>query len=817
MPGTERLAHSFAGMVISYPRTVLLIFLVCAAALGWQARHFRMDAGADTLLTKDNEHYIQTQIVDRRFSSQEFLLVAYRPRDRPLLSEQTFDDLRTLDRKLSRLDRVESVRSILDVPLLPQGGLAAQSDMADWTMERRHFSPKELKQIFSGHPIYEGLLINRDQTATALQVLFKKDKALAAIDSRRTDLHLKSLQGGLSREQRQELAQLDRKADPLERRLDQARVAELETIRGILAGYEGEADIYLGGVHVLGHQLIQTITNDLIVFGTAIGVMICLVLLVLFCGLRWVAIPVVCCACSVLSTMGLFGLLGLKATVISSSFIALQLILTLAIAIHLIVQYREYSATHPDWSQAKRVRQTLIRKAGPCLYAGFTNIVGFASLLFSTLQPVIDFGWMMSIAMCFSIVTSLILFPAMMVLFKKEPAAKRRNISHYLLDFSAWLTLKHAVPIVSVSALVLAVSAGGLFLLDVENSFINYFRDTTRVNKELTFIDRELGGTTPLDITYTIPDGERKADLVLTAGSVQTLQRIQQSLKQHDAVGKTLSVVNFTELARELNGGKPLTEYELTALYLTMEQGLRSDLLGSFFSPQDSQLRIAVRIKDTTENLNRAQLIADLHADMRKLGIPADRYQLTNLFVLYQDILHQLFTSQILTLGVSFAVLALAIFVIFRSVRIALICVTPNVLSTVMVLGLMGWTGIPLDFMTIMIAAIAMGITVDDTIHYIDRYLEELRNGSGARAIERTHSSVGYALLYTSLIVILGFSLLAFSDFIPSVLFGLLTALAMALAVLFDLTLLPALLNKFVRAPMRQNVSTGQRVEATAK
>jgi hypothetical protein len=258
-------------------------------------------------------------------------------------------------------------------------------------------------------------------------------------------------------------------------------------------------------------------------------------------------------------------------------------------------------------------------------------------------------------------------------------------------------------------------------------------------------------------------------------------------------------VVNFTELARDLNGGKPLTEYELTALYLTMEKDLRSDLLGSFFSPEHSQVRFAVRIKDTTEGLNRTRLIADVNADMQKLGIPPDQYTLSNLFILYQDILHQLYRSQILTLGVSFGVLALAIFGIFRSVRIALICVAPNVLSTVIVLGLMGWLGIPLDFMTIMIAAIAMGITVDDTIHYIDRYLEELREGAGEEAVARAHSSVGYALLYTSLIVILGFALLAFSDFIPSVLFGLLTALAMALAVLFDLTLLPALLDRFVR------------------
>ncbi|MBI3299788.1 MAG: MMPL family transporter [Elusimicrobia bacterium] len=804
MTTAERLASSTVRLVVSRPRAVLLVFLAAAAALGWQARRFRIDAGADTLLTKDNEFYIQSNVVDRRYASQEFLLVAYKPRSWPVLSERTFEDLRAMKRKLSGLERVRSVRSILDVPLVPPGsGFSAQSDLADWTMERRRYSLEELRRGFSGHPVYEDLLINKAQTATALQVLFKKDEELDAIDGRITGLESRSLRGGLSRDERRTLARLKELAEPLESRLDRVRVLELESIRGILSEYEDDADIYIGGIHALGHQLVQIITNDLLVFGGAIGAMICLVLYLLFRRLRWVLIPAVCCACSVLSTLGLFGLLGFKGTVISSSFVALQLILTLSIAVHLIVQYREYAAERPDWDQAELVRQTLSRKAIPCFYAGFTNVVGFSSLLLSTLQPVIDFGWMMSIAMLCSIVVCLILFPAMMALFEKEPAVERLRPARALLGFSARAARKHARLTVVLSAAMLAAGAAGLPRLDVENSFIDYFRATTKVRQELSFIDRELGGTTPLDLTYRIPDAERKKDLVLSAGSVLTMQRIQRSLQRHEAVGKTLSVVNFTRLAKELNDGKPLTEYELTALYRTMEKDLRSDLLGSFFSPEDSELRLSVRIKDTTEGLDRTRLIADINADMEKLAVPADRYRLTGLFVLYQDILRQLFKSQILTMGVSFGVLALAIFAIFRSLKLALICAAPNVLSTVIVLGLMGWLGIPLDFMTIMIAAIAMGITVDDTIHYIDRYLEELRAGPSGGAVERTHHSVGHALLYTSLIVILGFALLAFSDFIPSVLFGLLTGLAMALAVLFDLTLLPALLNRFVRSAPR--------------
>jgi hypothetical protein len=780
---------------------VLAIFLLCASLLGWQARHFEIDASADTLLMRDDKNYIQTQIMNRRFSPQEFLLVAYKPKDHTLLSEQTFRDLRSLSKKLRGLERVESVRSILNVPLLTlaDGGLSSQVKPSEWTMEHRRFSVAQLREALRGDPIYEDLLINKDQSATAIQVLFRSDKELDKIRGRIIGLQAKTLNGELSDGERKDLSRLKQQAEPLEKQLDQTRTSEIQTIRRILTEYEGDADIYVGGLHVLGFQLVQIIKNDLIVFGSAIAAIICLILYLLFRKVRWVIIPVVCCACSVLSTLGLFGMLGLKATVISSSFIALQLILTLAIVIHLIVQYREFRASHPDWDQAELVTKTLSRKAAPCFYAGLINLVGFASLLFSNIRPIIDFGWMMSIAMFFSIGVSLILFPSMMAMFGREEVTEPWKFSRRILIFFTELTLKHGVLIGVVSLCILAASVTGLFLLEVENSFLNYFRESTRVRKELSFIDRHLGGTTPLDIVYTIPGGERKKDLVMTADTVQRLQRIQHALKQHEAVGKTLSVVNFTELAKEINDNKPLTEYELTAIYWTMEDALREDLLGSFFSPKHEQVRFSVRIQDTTKGLKRTELLSAIRSDMEKLGIPEGRYILTNLFILYQSLLQQLFRSQILTLGIAFGVLSLTIWAIFRSVKIALIAITPNILSTLMVLGIMGWLGIPLDLMTIMIASVALGITVDDTIHYVHRYLEELRNGSGEKAVELSHASVGYALLYTSLIVILGFSLLAFSDFVPSILFGLLTGLAMAMAVIFDLSMLPVLLNKFVR------------------
>lgn len=798
MPNTDRSVHPLFRVVVAHPVPVLVVFLVLAAILGWQARNFRIDASADTLLMRGNEHYIQTQVVNQRFAPQEFLLVVYRPQDHALFSDATFDAIRGISDRLRNMERVESVRSLLNVPLfgMIDGGLSAGIEPADWTLEARQFDLNEVQDVLRDHPIYEGLLINAEQSATAIQVLFRGNGQLDSLNKQIVALQKQTLNGGkLTREQERELARLKQRAAPIRRRLDRKRADEVKTVRAMLEDYEDEADIYLGGVHVLGYQLIQIIRNDLVVFGTAIALLICVILLLVFGRLRWVVIPMICCACSVLSTMGIFAMLGLKTTVISSSFIALQLILTLAIVVHLIVQYRQYNQENEDWGQDQLVGATLQRKAAPCFYAGITTSVGFGALLLSRIQPVIDFGWMMVVAMLVSLVVSLFLFSALLALCKAKSAKREHGFSKAILGALAKGSLRYpgAVGLVAVMALVAGLA--GALLLDVENSFLNYFRNSTRVHRELSYIDQEFGGSTPLDITYTIAMKNARDELILTAETVQKMQRIQKRLQQHEAVGKVLSVVDFTKLARDLNDGQPLTEYELTSLYWTMEDALREDLVGAFLAPDAQQLRFSIRIQDTTEGLNRRQLLNAIRSDLRDLDIPPDRLMLTNLFVLYQDILQRLFRSQIVTLGVVYAVLTLAFWVIFRSLTVALIAIVPNILSVGIVLGVMGWLGIPLDLMTITIAAVATGIAVDDTIHYVHRFREE--DGDADEAIRQTHGSVGYALLYTSVIIILGFCLLAFSNFVPSVLFGLLTGLAMAVALLSDLTVLPVLLRKF--------------------
>jgi hypothetical protein len=782
--------------------TVLLITL----CLGWFVQYFKIDASAETLLTKDNKLYIQSQITNQRFSPDEFILLAYEPIQHDVFSDQTYNDIQSLTEKLKTLPRVRSVTHILNVPLLSQmSQLDPNLDPNDWTWQTKQYPDEKMREIFDQHPIFTDLLVNQKMSATSIQIVFKANEDLTQLDDQIIELDKRRLTDQFTDQDATEVKKLKAQADPIRQKLNKEREQEIEQIYQFADSVKNNANVYLGGSYVLGHQLINIIRADLKLFGTAIALAICIMLFILFRSWRWVFIPIVCCATSVIMTMGLFGIFDLRTTVISSNFIALQLILTLAICVHLIVQYRQLANDNAEATQAQLVSQTLRDKVKPCFYAGVTTSVGFGSLIFSGIQPVVSFGWMMIIAMFVSISLSLIFLPALLCLFSRREKAKPNSLSQKFIQWVSINTLKHSGKVIGVFVIVTIIAVLGLFRLSVENSFLNYFADDTQVHQELTFIDQQFGGSTPFDIIIDIPAELQKDDLALSAKAIQQLQVAQILLKQYPASGNTTSVVNFTELAMKLNQGRPLTEYELTAIYRLVDGNLRETLLGSYFSEQHQQLRLSSRVKDSTEGFNRKEYLENIRADLKANGIEEDQYQLTNLFVLYQDILQRLFNSQILTLGIVYIALLLVMWMLFKRLSVALVALVPNVICTLIILAVMGYANIPLDLMTITIAAIAMGIAVDDTIHFVHHYLHG--DTAPEEAVKKAYFSVGYAMLFTTVIICVGFALLAFSDFVPSMLFGLLTALAMIVALLTDLTLLPALLTRFIR-PAKANKSS---------
>ncbi|HEX5788588.1 MAG TPA: MMPL family transporter [Woeseiaceae bacterium] len=796
---------------LSRPGAWLIVLALTAVtvALGFAARQFEIDASADTLLTRDNEKYLEYMQLREVFAPEEFLLVAYQPTDRELFSAETFGTLRELRNELRALDRVATVRSILDVPLptLADTGIA-NLDAAALSVDAAGWSPQAVAGALEGHPIYENLIVDDEQTVTALQVVFEANEELAGLAARQADIRTAAAGEPLTEAQTAELEQLDAEMAPMEERLTALRSREVEQIRAIVAPYEESADIYLGGVHALGKQLIDIVESDLVVFGGTVLVLISALLLLLFRDWRWLLIAIACCVASIVCTVGLFALLELEATAISANFVALQLILTLAVVVHLVVRYRELArerhgqpasqtagqpAGQPTGQgHAALVGEAVRSKTAPILYAAGSTVVGFVALLITDIQPVISFGWMMAIAVSVSLVITLCLFPALLTLLgpartADEPAWLRRGLERLA---GAVLSARYAI--LAAAFLLFVVCMAGLFRLDVENSFIDYFAEDTDVHRELTFIDRNLGGSTPLDVIVDVPPGE--GDLLLEAETFTELQKMQALFERHAGVGKILSLVNFTALAREVNDGRPLTEYEMTAAYLLMDEELRESLVGSYYSPETGQARFSIRIQDTTEGLDRSALLESLHDDVQAVVGPDREYTLSNLFVLYEDILTKLSRSQLYSLLVVLAALFVAFLAFFRSFKLAVIALVPNLLVVATVFGTMAWFGIPLDLMTMTIAAVAMGIAVDDTVHYVHRFREE--DGSPADAVRATNSSVGFAVCYTTLIIVAGFFALVFSDFVPTTLFGVLTGVALTSALVFDMTVLPILLER---------------------
>lgn len=782
-----------------WPYLICVIFIFLISTLAWQAKYFEIDASADTLLVDNNKHYILSQLADQRYGSEEFILIAFKPNNTALFSASNLNTLVDIADKIEQLPRVKQVNSIANMPIFSAADNVS-ADVANLTWEKQKFDEQTLSLSLKKHPLYEGLLINQAQTALSLQVVFNSQADIEAVNNDIIAIKQHLLNRDLTKRELNSLAQLKKQQQKLNKQLEQTRINEIEKIRTILAPYKKVGSFYLGGNNLLSYELIQIIQSDLVLFGSLIFIVIIMLLWFLFRQLSWVLLPIVCCATSVVMTVGLLAALNFKVTVISANVFALQIILSLAMIIHLIVHYQELVLKHSHWSHQQLVLATIKEKIKPCFYAGLTTTIGFGSLIFSGVQPVISFGWMMVVAMLVSFIVSLVFFPALLLaIFNKQAFVKQHKKIENGMSATASFVKARPKSIIFTSLLLTLVGILGCFNLSAENSFLNYFSESTDVRKELSFIDQEFGGSTPFDLLLDIPDEQIKSGLVISASTVQTITAIQNMLAKQQAIGAITSIADFTKIAQVVNA-KPLTEYELTALYKSLDTELQQALFGAFFSEKKQQIRISMRVQDSTQDLNRADLLAKIHQELANIGIPKQQYTLTGLFILYQDVLSRLVDSQLLTILIVYAAMAVTLMIIFSSIKVAWIALVPNIITTSVIMGILGIFAIPLDLMTITIAAVAMGISMDDTIHYIHRYLAELkREPNNEKAwVKRTNLSVGYALIYTTTVIVIGFGSLVFSNFVPSMLFGLLTSIAMVVALLTDITTLPVLLKKYL-------------------
>jgi len=814
----------FDKVILKRPGIVIICLLAVVTFLGFQARHFKLDASAETLVLENDRDLNYSRLIDSRYGLQDFLLLAYAPKG-DLFSDKVLATLTRLRDELKQLERVSSVVSILDVPLLESPPVPVKELTRNvQTLESPAVDRKLARIEFKESPLYRNLLISPDLKTTALQIKFPVDTAYQDLLNRRNHFREKRPNAALTAEEAVEFKKVAEQFQKHRDKMKKFRHQDIVAIRAIMDKYRQDADLFLGGVSMIADDLVGFIKNDLKIFGLGVLFFLIVTLSIIFRKIRWIFLPLLCCSFSAISMVGLLGLFGWEVTVISSNFISLQLIITMAITIHLIVRYRELHFENPETEQRKLIFDTVRSMMIPCLYTSLTTIAGFGSLLLCDILPVITFGWMMIAGISVSLVLTFLLFPSCLSLLRKHPPRDRKSSHFSLTAFFARFTEAHGRLILAISCIILIISGIGISRLVVENSFIDYFKDTTEIYQGMKVIDQNLGGTTPLDVTVDVEKSEAPDKITAPADDVEkgdefdefdefdeaedddkywfTTDKIAQVKKIHDYLdnlpetGKVLSLGPMIKIAEKLNNGEPLDNFKLALLYTKIPDSFRDIVLKPYVSVEHNQFRFSIRVRDSEKSLKRDRLLKQIRHDLtHKLGLKPENVHLSGMLVLYNNMLQSLFNSQILTLGVVVLALMGMFLILFRSLKIALIAIFPNLLSIGVVLGFMGWMNIPLDMMTITIAAISIGIAVDNTIHYIHRFTHEFKTDRNyIQTLHRCHGSIGHAMYYTSVTIIIGFSILALSNFIPSVYFGLLTGLAMLIALVAALTLLPQLL-----------------------
>jgi len=814
----------FDKVILERPKLIIICILVLVAFLGYKAQDFRLDASAETLVLEHDKDLRYSRLIDSRYGVEDFLLLTYAPKGE-LFSDTVLANLKRLRNELLKLERVSAVLSILDVPLLESPPVPIKELVNNIQALDSPTVDKKLARLeFGQSPLYQNLLVSPDLKTTALQIKFPVDETYQDLLARRNHFREKQTAGTLTAAETTEFKNVSEQFQKYRDRMKAKRHQDIVAVRKIMDRYRQDAELFLGGVSMIADDLISFIKSDLKVFGLGVLFFLIITLGIIFKKVRWVILPVLCCAFAAISMMGLLGLFGWEVTVISSNFISLQLIITMAITIHLIVRYRELHFNNPETEHRQLVLDAVCLMLKPCLYAALTTIAGFGSLLLCDILPVITFGWMMCAGITVSLILTFLLFPAVLILASKGAPPARRNPRIALTSFLARFTEAHGVLILAISGITLIVSAIGISRLVVENSFIDYFKHTTEIYQGMKVIDQQLGGTTPLDIVVDLEEpvviaeapapakeaandqefedfdefdaAQDEEKYWFTSQKMDKIKEIHDYLDNIPETGKILSLATMMKIAERLNDGKPLDNFQLALIYSAIPDKFRSMVLAPYVSVEHNQIRFSVRVRDSEKSLQRNKLLKKIRNDLiEKLEIKPEYVNLTGMLVLYNNMLQSLFHSQILTLGVVVLALMGMFLVLFRSLKISLIAIFPNLLSIGVVLGVMGWLNIPLDMMTITIAAISVGIAVDDTIHYIHRFKHEFAaDRNYIQTMHRCHESIGHAMYYTSVTIIIGFSILVLSNFIPSIYFGLLTGLAMLIALIAALTLLPQLI-----------------------
>ena len=805
----------FSNLITKSPKLVLFIVFSLLIFIGAGASNFDLDASSETLLLENDPDLKLYRDSAKTYGSTDFLVVTVTPYE-PIFKKSSIETFKKLIFELSNIDGIESVLSLLDAPLIEPNKNLSLSEVADRvsTLDSTDPDIEKAKRVFNTNEVYKNLLISEDLKTTAIQLTLKRNITYENLINERY-----SINDQLNPEFNSRLEIVNEEIQK-ERNLMSAKEEKLvEEIRGILKNYSYFGELFLGGAAMITVDTINFISQDLITFGLAVFLIFILVLGVIFKQFRWVAIPLSAALFSSIISIGVIGWLEWKVTVVSANFVSIVMIISLSLAVHLIVRYQELNHKL-DLDQKALVNETLRQMFLPCLYTALTTVAAFASLVISDIKPLIDFGFMMVISIVSIFIFTFIYFGSLNALLPKTNVSLKPVSESYTNKIFSWVE-KRINTIFFLTFFVILLSVVGFNKLTVENKFIDYFKSSSEIYKGLSLIDKKLGGTATLDVIIDAPNMDQEADFAFeddfdegfgdsledeiqeqgywfTSENLIFLESIHDYLEGRDEIGKVLSVSSGVKIAEIANNNNRLSDVELALLRSLLPEEIESQLLSSYISSDDNQVRLTARVIESLEGLNRKTFIESIDADLQNVfGLDVNQYSLTGVSVIYSNLLQSLFGSLFGSMSIVFVSIFLMFLILFKSLNLALLGMVPNFLSAGAVIGTIGLLGIPLDVMTVTVAAVSVGMGVDNTIHYIFRFKKEYSaTNNYLTASKNTHTTVGKALLYTSLTIIFGFLSLTISNFNPTVYFGLFTALAMIMAIISSLVLLPALLIK---------------------
>ena len=786
------MAHLYQNFILKNPKGIFIILIIAILSFGYFSKDFRLDASSETLLIEGDPDLIYLKEVSKRYGAKDFLILTYTPYE-GMSTDTSINNLLSLKYKIQSLKWVHSVITLLDIPLLNNSDASLQERLQNFkTLKDENVDRNRgFKEILNS-PVFRNFVISEDGKTSGIIVNIKENKKFES-SKNKSKKEIEDYKDQIKKQNHQNILE----------------------IRDVIKSYEDVGKIYLGGIPMIADDMMSFIKSDIIVFGLGVLLFIIITLWYVFRKLIWIIVPISSCLFSVIIMMGILGILGWKVTVISSNFIALMLILTMAMNIHMSTRFIQLKNDFPKKNNFEIISLTTNKMFWPILYTVLTTIFAFLSLIFSEIKPIIDFGWMMTFGLVTSFIVTFSLLPTLLNFTSIQNISIKKEQNSKITNFLSLIALNNKKIIFVVTGLIIILSVLGISRLEVENSFINYFKKNTEIYKGMKLIDEKLGGTTPLEVILKFPKIEKKDSAEddeyddweneedgndekywFTKDKVDKITSVHNYLDSLPQIGKVISFSSIIDVATQLNNNKSLGTLEMGVLYSKIPENIKTEIIDPYISIENNEARINLRIIDSQENLRRNDLINKINFDLKnKIGLKEDEYKLAGVLILFNNLLQSLFKSQILTLGLVMIGIFSMFIILFRNIKLSLIGVIPNFIAAFFILGIIGLLGIPLDMMTITIAAITIGIAVDNSIHYIYRFKEEfIKIKDYNKTLKICHSTVGVAILNTSITIIFGFSILVFSKFIPTIYFGIFTGLAMLLAMISVLTLLPSLI-----------------------